>query len=386
MLASILILLSAIGVIGANSLLLSPLVTAVGTDLQVSAAQVMQAASAYGLGVAAAALMLAPLGDRFGAGRLLRAALIILAVGLAASALAPNVLALIAAQALCGLAGGAALPSIYTLAITIAPKGREAQTMGAVLTGWTVSLVLGVSAGAWLTDLLGWRAVYTALSLGTALLWLLSSGLRQLGTTGNRGTSPLTALKVPGIARGLLATVLLMLGFYITYFFIGAHVTVALGLSTTKAGLIPLFYGIGFGLAVLADPLLDRLGLARATAPVFLAISLIYVGMAAVTGSFHGMLVIAVIWGVFQHLGLNLLVARLTALDPSQRGAIMGLYSTATYLCIFAVPVIGDLAYGIWGLAGCLTISALLCLVEAVESLSLRRVTSMAPAAPDAPV
>ena len=67
MLASILILLSAIGVIGANSLLLSPLVTAVGTDFQVSAAQVMQAASAYGLGVAAAALMLAPLGDRFGA-------------------------------------------------------------------------------------------------------------------------------------------------------------------------------------------------------------------------------------------------------------------------------------------------------------------------------
>ncbi|NRB16768.1 MAG: MFS transporter [Rhodobacteraceae bacterium] len=386
MVASILILLSAIGVIGANSLLLSPLVTAVGSDLQVSAAQVMQAASAYGLGVAAAALVLAPLGDRFGAGRLLRAALVVLAIGLAASALAPNLAALIAAQALCGLAAGAALPSIYTLAITIAPKGREAQTMGAVLTGWTVSLVLGVSAGALLTDLAGWRAVYTALAVGTALLWLLSSGLRQLGTSGNPGTSPLTALKVPGMARGLLATVMLMLSFYLTYFFIGAHVTVALGLSTTKAGLIPLFYGIGFGLAVLLDPLLDRLGLARATAPVFLAISLIYLGMATLTESFHAMLMIAVVWGIVQHLGLNLLVARLTALDPSQRGAIMGLYSTATYLCIFAVPVLGDQAYARWGLAGCLAISALLCLIEAVESLSLRRATSMAPAASDAPV
>ncbi|NIZ59876.1 MFS transporter [Sedimentitalea sp. CY04] len=386
MLASILILLSAIGVIGANSLLLSPLVTAVSTDLQVTAAQVMQAASAYGLGVAGAALLLAPLGDRFGAGRLLRVALVFLTIGLAASALAPNLLALIAAQALCGLAGGAALPSIYTLAVTIAPKGREAQTMGAVLTGWTVSLVLGVSAGAWITDLLGWRAVYIALSLGTALLWLLSSGLRQLGTTGNQATSPLTALKVPGIARGILATVMLMLAFYITYFFIGAHVTVALGLSTTKAGLIPLFYGIGFGLAVVADPVLDRLGLARAKAPVFLIISIVYVCMATATGSFHALLMIAVIWGVFQHLGLNLLVARLTALDPAQRGAIMGLYSTATYLCIFAVPFLGGLAYGIWGLAGCLAISALLCLIEAIESLSLRRVTSMAPAASDAPV
>ena len=386
MLASILILLSAIGVIGANSLLLSPLVTAVGTDFQVSAAQVMQAASAYGLGVAAAALMLAPLGDRFGAGRLLRIALVFLAIGLAASALAPNVVALIAAQTLCGLAGGAALPSIYTLAITIAPKGRESQTLGIVLTGWTVSLVLGVSAGAWITDLFGWRAVYTVLSIGTVLLWLFSAKLRQLGPSGTRTTSPLTALKVPGIARGLAATVLLMLAFYITYFFVGAHVTVALGLSTTKAGLIPLFYGIGFGLAVLADPVLDRVGLARATAPVFLLISLIYVCMIAATGSFHLMLLMAVFWGVFQHLGLNLLVARLTALDPSQRGAIMGLYSTATYLCIFAVPIIGDMAFASWGLTGCLAISALLCLLEAFESLSLRRVTSMAPAAPDAPV
>lgn len=385
MVASILILLSAIGVIGANSLLLSPLVTAVGSDLQVSAAQVMQAASAYGLGVAAAALLLAPLGDRLGAGRVLRAALIVLAIGLVASALAPNIFALIAAQTLCGLAAGAALPSIYTLAVTIAPQGRESQTLGAVLTGWTVSLVMGVSLGAWITDLLGWRAVYAGLSMGTALLWLLSSRLRKLGASGNRATSPLTALKVPGIIRGILATVLLMLSFYVTYFFIGAHVTVTLGLSTTKAGLVPLFYGIGFGLAVMADPLLDRLGLARSTAPVFFVISLTYASMVAMAGVFHWFLMISVAWGVFQHLGLNLVVARLTALDPSQRGAIMGLFSTATYLCIFAVPILGSLAYASWGLAGCLAISAALCLIEAIEALSLRRVKSMAPVAPDVP-
>lgn len=381
---SILILLSAIGVIGANSLLLSPLITTVGNDLQVGATQVMQAASAYGLGVAAAALLLAPLGDRFGAGRLLRAALAVLAIGLLASALAPSIHALIAAQTLCGLAAGAALPSIYSLAVTIAPRGRESQTLGAVLAGWTVSLVLGVSLGAWIADLFHWRVVYLALSVGTALLWLFSSKLRQLGTSGGPATSPLSALKVPGMGRGLLATVLLMLSFYITYFFIGAHVTVALGLSTSKAGLVPLFYGMGFGLAVMADPLLDRWGQARATAPVFLVIALTYCGMIVLAGTFHGLLAIAVLWGVFQHLGLNLLVARLTALDPSQRGAIMGLYSTATYLCIFAVPTLGGLAYASWGLAGCLAISALLCLVEAFEAKGLRQLTAMAPAAPDA--
>ena len=385
MLASILILLCAIGVIGVNSLLLSLLVTAVGNDLGVSAAQVMQAASAYGLGVAAAALVLAPQGDRIGAGRVLRASLIILALGLAASAAAPSVLGLIAAQALCGLAAGAALPSIYTLAVTIALPGRESQTLGAVLTGWTVSLVLGVSIGAWITDLLGWRAVYWGLSVSAALLWLTSAKLRDLGSTAARATSPLTALKVPGITRGLLATALLMLGFYITYFFIGAHVTIDLGLSTTQAGLVPLFYGIGFGLAVFADPLLDRIGLARVTAPAFVAITLVYGSMIALSDTFYGLLAVAVAWGITQHFGLNLVVARLTALDPSQRGAIMGLFSTVTYLCIFAVPTLGGIVYAAWGLAGCLAVSVLLCLIEAIEALSLRRVTSTARAAPDVP-
>ena len=55
---SIVILMSAIGGVGSNSLLLSPLVLAVGQDIGADPAGVMQAASAYGLGVAAAALTL----------------------------------------------------------------------------------------------------------------------------------------------------------------------------------------------------------------------------------------------------------------------------------------------------------------------------------------
>ncbi|MBY6138024.1 MFS transporter [Leisingera daeponensis] len=370
---SIVILMSAIGVIGANSLLLSPLVAAVGRDLGASPAEVMRAASAYGLGVAAAALLLAPLGDRFGAGRLLRAALLLLGAGLGASAAAPGVWGLMAAQAVCGLAGGAALPSIYTLAAAIAPKGRESRTLGAVLTGWTVSLVLGVSASAWAADLAGWRAVYAALAGGTLLLWALSARLRHSGQAGGQATSPLTALRVPGITRGLLATALLMLGFYATYFFTGAHVTLTLNLSTAQAGLLPLFYGTGFGLAVLADPLLDRLGPGRAAAPVLLLVAAVYLLMMAAGGRYPLLLGAAVAWGVFQHLALNLLVARLTALDPAQRGAIMGLYSTVTYVCVFAAPFAGGLLFAPWGLAGCLAFSALLALGSAAEALGLRR-------------
>ena len=375
---SILILMSAIGIIGANSLLLSPLVTAVGQDLAADPGAVMQAASAYGLGVALAALTLAPKGDRIGAGRLLRLALAALTLGLAASGLAPGLWGLILAQGFCGLAGGAALPSIYSLAARIAPKGREARTVGLVLTGWTLSMVLGVTVSAWAAELAGWRQVYLALALLAALLWLCSRSLARLSSGASSqveaaASSPLTALRVPGMRTGLLATALLMLSFYITYFYTGAHITLDLGLSTGQAGLLPMFYGIGFGLAVLFDPLLDRLGLARATPPIFVLITASYLGLALASGNFLILLGGTLIWGIFQHLGLNLLVARLTALDPGQRGAIMGLYSTMTYLCVFAAPYAGDLLFGIWGLVGCLVASASLTALEAFEAaISLR--------------
>lgn len=383
---SVLILMSAIGIIGSNSLLLSPLVLAVGAELNAAPAAVMQAASAYGLGVAAAALTLAPLGDRIGAGRLLRFALLALTLGLGASAVAPGLWSLILAQGFCGLAGGAALPSIYSLAALIAPKGREARTVGLVLTGWTLSMVLGVSLSAWIADMAGWRLVYVALAVLAAVLWLTSSGLARIKSISSQASSLKTALSVPGIWRGLLAASLLMLSFYTTYFFTGAHITISLERSTAEAGLLPLFYGVGFGLAVLFDPLLDRLGLRRATPPIFVLITFTYLGMSMVAGSLALLLCMSLVWGVFQHLGLNLLVARLTALDPGQRGAIMGLYSTVTYLCVFAAPFAGGLVFPAWGLLGCLVISATLCLIEALEAaITLRSSPKTDPVSPGAP-
>lgn len=375
---AIVILMLSIGVVGSNSLLLSPLVLAVGTDLGVNPEHVMRAASTYGLGVAASALTLAPMADRFGAGRVLTLALVALSAGLALSAMTSSLTLLMAAQALCGIAGGAALPSIYTLAAVIAPKGREARTVGAVLTGWTVSMVLGVSLSAWIADLFGWRHVYVGLSAAAACLWFAALGMRHLKSGSVAvASSPFTALRVPGMLRGMLATICMMLAFYVTYFFVGAHVTLGLGLSTTQAGLVPLVYGAGFGAAVLLDPVLDRLGSLRATPPVFVVVTAVYLVMIGVADHYIGLLVLSALWGMFQHLGLNLLVARLTALNPGQRGAIMGLYSTTTYLCVFAAPFIGAPLFARWGFAGCLMLAALLCLIEVFEAQQRMRRTGL---------
>ena len=109
---SVLLLTAAVGIVGSNSLVLGPIAGAVANAFDgTSASEVMTAGAAYGIATALSALALAPQADRIGAARVLVLALAALLVALLASALAPNVPALTAAQALAGLAGGAALPA-----------------------------------------------------------------------------------------------------------------------------------------------------------------------------------------------------------------------------------------------------------------------------------
>lgn len=165
------LLTGCIAVIGSNSLVLGPIAPAVASSFGVSVPVVMIAAAAFGLGTSASALFLARYIDRLGARRMLQGALLLLALALVASAMAPTVVMLVAAQLLAGIAAGVAMPAIYASAAAIAPPGRESGTIGVVLTGWTLSMVAGVSLSAVLADLVHWRAVFAAVAVLAALAW-----------------------------------------------------------------------------------------------------------------------------------------------------------------------------------------------------------------------
>lgn len=375
----ILPLIAAIGLIGSNALALSPIATLVALDLSGSAEDVIVAAAAYGLGTAGAALLLAPLADRTGPARALYRSLWLWVVALVASTLAPAVWVLVAAQALAGVGVGMALPAIYSLAAERAAPGQQARTMGLVMTGWMLSMVAGVALAALVADLWGWRSVYGGLG---ALGALITLSLRPAPepTRIARASSPISALRVPGIARALLAVGCLSLGFYGSYSYIGTALQTALGASPAQAGLLPLSYGIGFGASVLLDGWLDRLGPRRALPLVALFIAAVYAAMAAGAQSFSALLALAALWGMGQHAGLTLTVTRLTALDPDQRGAIMGLNSTVMYLGVFGGALLFRPAFVSGGIGACLLGSAALAVLLLLEALAPTPSTRARPA------
>lgn len=372
---SVYLLTASVAIVGSNALVLSPIAGAVaGSFAETAPADVMIASAVYGLGTAAGAMVLAPQADRIGADRTLVFAIFGLAFALAASAVAPTLLSLCLAQGLAGLSAGVALPASYMLAAQMAEEGRESETIGLVLTGWTVSMIAGVGLSSVLADLIHWRGVYAvmaALAVGVVFLVKRKSDWGERHRS-DRATSPMTALRVPGITAALIVCAAYMIAFYGLYGYLGAHIQGELGFSTTFTGLAPLAYGIGFGVAAPVDRLIDRHGAHRISLFVFLALIAAYVGLAASVGSYPLILVLCLLWGVINHLGLNLIVGRLTALDTRQRGAVMGVYSAVTYLSMFAGTALFRPVFTQYGFAACAILSALCILPALGDALRLR--------------
>lgn len=361
-----------VGVIGANAFALSPIASAVAVSLPgVDASRVMDASASYGLATAASALLLAPAVDRIGRRAGLTRALAALTVALVICAFAPTLWVLSLGQMLAGLAAGCALPAIYALAADAAERGRESEMLGQVLTGWTASLVVGVSVSALVAEFLHWRLVFGGLAV---VAGGLAAGVRRSrdlgpGTPMAAPCSPLALRHLPGLATSLAIVAFYMTAFYGLYAYLGADLTGHLGLSTASAGLAPLAYGLGFGIAAPADRMLDRYGTTAAAPCVFLVLGMIYAAMALASAHNASLIALCLALGLANHLGLNLIVGQLTALDPSRRGAIMGLYSAVTYLAVFAGALVYRPLFIRSGLAGCALASAACILPALLASL-----------------
>ncbi|MER8500055.1 MFS transporter [Mesorhizobium sp. M0904] len=363
------LLTGCIAVIGSNSLVLGPIAPAVAASFGTSVPAVMIASAAFGLGTSASALFLARYIDRLGARRMLQGALLLLAIALVASAAAPTVTALVAAQLLAGIAAGVAMPAIYASSAAIAPPGRESGTIGVVLTGWTLSMIAGVSLSAVLADLVHWRAVFAAVAVLSALA-LASLTLTSLSDVRKSGPAPtpLGALSVPGIVPLLVACAAFMTAFYGVYGYLGDHLHNGLGRPVSANGLAALAYGAGFGAAALLDGVIDRLGARRVMPFAYLLVAAVYVAIAAASSSFHLTIAMIAVWGLANHFGLNVLVMRLSALDPARRGTIMGLNSAVTYLAVFVGTTAFGPLYSTFGFAASAVVAALLMLIAAVAA------------------
>ncbi len=322
-------------VVGAQTLLLSPLLLNLAATFDVNEAEAARGIAAYAGATALSAFFLARFIDVIGAGRIIRIGLLVLLAGLALAGLAPRFYWLLIGQAIAGVAAGLLLPAAYNLASVVAPPGKRSAVMGRVLLGWSVAMVAGVPVAAFIADLASWRMAF-ALMLALAALALIASLLLLPTSLGPQGKSPapisLDLLRIPRIARVLGIGFVFMLAFYTCYAFLGTYVRQSMGLNASQAAYFVLAYGIFFGVASLVSPVIDRWGEDRVFTPLLLIIAGLYFVMTLGPFDFWTTFFLIGTWGFFNHFVLNMLVSLLAKANPERMGETLGLNSSLTYV------------------------------------------------------
>lgn len=366
-------------VIGSNSFVLSPILIDVARDLDSTPIAVARAISAFGAATALTSFLFARGAVSWSARRILCVGGTVLALFLLGSALSRAWWHLALCQAVIGAMVGGMLPTIYDAATANAPAGQGGRTLGRVIRGWGIALVLGVPFSAFVADMAGWRAVYLILA-GFAALTVAGFARLPRGTSGQAGEAGAAgprpslgeSLSAPGARPLLLICLLYMTAFYGLYPYLGTRLHEAIGASASLAGLVVLAYGAGFGLASYVMGAVDRVGPRRVFPLVLVALGAIYVGLPPATTHIAPALAVAFLWGVANHVGVNLIILLLSRRGETRRRMLLGLHTTITYGSIFLGPFLLGQLYDRIGFAAACAASALFVLLAAAVAWSRR--------------
>ena len=155
----------------AGVLTLSPILPSVAREFGISTAAAGQLRTLAGLSGGIAALAVVLVGARVGLRRLLLAGCGLLALGSAASAAAPTLIALAIAQVMVGAAAGLLISGGLAAAATWVPADRQAKTLARASLGQPASWVAAMPLIGMTADL-GWRYTWLGVPLAAGLAGL----------------------------------------------------------------------------------------------------------------------------------------------------------------------------------------------------------------------
>ncbi|MFB7342554.1 Cmx/CmrA family chloramphenicol efflux MFS transporter [Streptomyces hydrogenans] len=155
--------------LGTSEFMLSGLVQAIADDMDVSIPQAGLLISAFAVGMVIGAPLLAVATLRLPRKTTLIALITVFGLGQIAGALAPSYGILFASRVVSALACAGFWAVGAAVAIAMVPVGSRARAMAVMIGGLSIANVLGVPAGAFLGEHLGWRSAFWAVGAASAV-------------------------------------------------------------------------------------------------------------------------------------------------------------------------------------------------------------------------
>ncbi|AOK63418.1 MFS transporter [Burkholderia ubonensis] len=268
----VLLLAAAAGLAVAPLYYSQPMLGVLGPDLGASERAVGLVPTLTQLGYALGILLLAPLGDRFDRRRVIvtKAAALVGALLLAAAA--PSIGLLLAASFAIGLSATMA-QDVVPAAATLAHDAHRGRTVGTVMTGLLMGILLSRVVSGFVAENLGWRAMFVIAAASVAAIGVVAArGLPRFEPTTRLSYRALMGSlgelwrRHPALRRAALAQGLLSVGFSAFWSTLAVMLHGApFHLGSAAAGAFGLAGAAGALAAPVAGRLADRHGPERIT-------------------------------------------------------------------------------------------------------------------------
>ncbi|AWT46447.1 MULTISPECIES: MFS transporter [Streptomyces] len=242
-LAALLALATAVFVTSLTETLPAGLLPAMSAGLKVGEPAMGQSVTIYAVGTALTAIPLSAATAGWRRKRLLLTAMAGFAAANTVTALSASYPLTMAARFLAGVAAGLAWALLAGYARSLVAAPLRGRAVAVVMTGIPVALSLGVPAGTYLGELLGWRAAFALMTaVAVALLgWIGLLVPDRPGQERGARAPMLRAVGVPGVVPVLFVTLVFVLAHTVLYAYVAAFLDHAgLGGST---GLVLLVFG-----------------------------------------------------------------------------------------------------------------------------------------------
>lgn len=320
----------------------------------------------YALGI----LLLAPLGDRHDRRTIIFIKGLMLVAALLLCGFSGGLSALLIASFITGLTATVA-QDIVPASAALAPERSRGKTVGTVMTGLLVGILLSRVVSGVVAEYFGWRTMYMIAALAVLLITLTLWRVLPRFAPGTSVSYPRLLLSLvhlwrhhQTLRRAALAQGLLSVGFSAFWSTLALMLSDRFHLDSAVAGAFGLAGAAGAMAAPLAGSFADRIGPARVT----------QAGAALVTISFALMfllpllpmpaqLALIVLCTIGFDLGVQAtLVAHQTlvyGLAPEARSRLNALLFTVVFIGMATGAALGSLALARWGWNGVVALSTL---------------------------